>query len=77
MKRIKLFIYTIALITVCTFTVVPAFSQPNPPGPPGGGPPGDPGGDPHNQVPFTGLELLVLAGGWLGFRKIQQGRDKG
>lgn len=62
----------------CTLSFTPAVGQPNPPGPPGGGPPGDPGGgnNPHNPVPFSGLELLVLAGGLLGFRKIKQAKEQ-
>ncbi len=74
MRQFKLFIYTLTLTAALALAAAPAISQPNPPGPPPGTPPGDPGGgnNPHNRVPFTGLELLVLAGGLLGFRKIRQ-----
>ncbi|MEQ8924445.1 MAG: hypothetical protein RLO81_01465 [Fulvivirga sp.] len=32
--------------------------------------PGDPGGDPDNPVPITGIEILLLAGGALGLKRI-------
>lgn len=32
--------------------------------------PGDPGDDPDNPVPIGGLEILLLAGGALGVKKI-------
>jgi hypothetical protein len=36
--------------------------------------PGDPAGDP--DVPITGIELLLAAGGLLGARKLLQSRNK-
>jgi hypothetical protein len=74
MKRTRFFIYTSVLVVAFAFSAIPAMSQPNPPGPPGGGPPGDPGGggNPHNPVPFSGLEILLVAGGVLGFRRLQK-----
>jgi hypothetical protein len=36
--------------------------------------PGDPGGDP--DIPFTGIEYLLLAGGALGIRKLWGKRNK-
>lgn len=36
--------------------------------------PGDPGGDP--DVPITGIEILIGAGGALGIKKMLQKRKK-
>lgn len=36
--------------------------------------PGDPGGDP--DVPITGIEILIAAGGALGLRALLQRKDK-
>lgn len=38
--------------------------------------PGDPGADPDNPVPIGGVEVLLLAGGALGARKIILGRKR-
>ncbi|MBX2970350.1 MAG: hypothetical protein KF803_13355 [Cyclobacteriaceae bacterium] len=37
--------------------------------------PGDPGGNP--DVPLTGVEWLLLAGGALGIKRFLSGRKKG
>jgi hypothetical protein len=36
--------------------------------------PGDPGGDP--QVPISGIEILIVAGGFLGIKKFFKSRNK-
>ncbi|MEQ8476353.1 hypothetical protein [Fulvivirga sp.] len=34
--------------------------------------PGDPGGDPDNPVPIGGIELLLIAGGALGVKRLMR-----
>lgn len=36
--------------------------------------PGDPGEDPDNPVPIGGVEVLLIAGGALGIRKMVMGK---
>jgi hypothetical protein len=77
MKKVRITLYITITLALAVGMNNYVSAQPNPQNPPGTGPPGDPGGgdNPHNQVPFGGLELLVLAGGLLGFRKIKQLKD--
>jgi hypothetical protein len=55
-------IFFVALVfTVCSFSTV--FAQP-----------GDPGTDP--DVPITGIEVLIGAGGAFGIKKLMEKRNK-
>jgi len=36
----------------------------------------NPGGDPDEAVPITGIEILLLAGGAFGFRKLIKSKKK-
>lgn len=56
----KRFLVALTVITVCFFE---ANAQP-----------GDPGGDP--DVPITGIEILIGAGGALGLKKALENRKK-
>jgi hypothetical protein len=55
--------FVVALIIVMSCSLGVAFAQP-----------GDPGGDP--DVPITGIEILIGAGGALGLKKAWENRKK-
>ncbi len=58
----KRFLVALVITTICFFKVADAQ-------------PGDPGGDP-DQVPITGIEILIGAGGALGLKKAWENRKK-
>jgi hypothetical protein len=57
----KRFLVALVITSVCFFKVANAQ-------------PGDPGGDP--DVPITGIEILIGAGGALGLKKAWENRKK-
>lgn len=84
MKKLKRLLIIFIFMTGAMLWNNSAVAQPgNGEGPPGTDPPGDgtpppdPGGNPHNPVPISGIEILLVAGGMLGLRKIRQSKNQG
>ena len=85
--NIRKWIIALVFLIAGGFAFSDLNAQPNPaPGPPenpgggrpGGGPPGGgPGGPPPPRVPISGVEILLLAGGAFGIKKIIDTRKKG
>ncbi|MEO1052809.1 MAG: hypothetical protein AAFX87_19395 [Bacteroidota bacterium] len=57
------------IFTIFLFLTVNVNAQPG-----GGGPDG--GGDPDNNVPITGIEVLLIAGGALGISRFVKSKLK-
>lgn len=70
-KHLLIFSLLVISLVILVGSVQPVYSQPGPPGDP------CPGGPPCNpDVPISGIEILLAAGGLAGMRKWYVSRKK-